>query len=323
MEDDSTDITSLECSHLNSSAFSGDLVCLTCGKVLQSNSQLSSEPPPPLPPFLDRPTRNPSTSTAAFISANSHKLSHQDREELNLKLLARKLISAFALKPSHETEALSLMHRYWSQGSSKQKYGLTGTRLLIAAIFLLARRDHLAVNLGLLAGSVDASAQDCGVFFDQLVKIDPSLRSLARVEDYSERAVDLLVSHLHRLHGLQILDSHKLKQVAQSIADLLQDSESGSSKSAEATALAASSLALDSLLRRDFQSIDLVASIVPQICEASNVSLKMVKIKRAALVEKLLERAAELLPSMFSLKMTRQRKLNLLLENLEIILQFT
>ena len=302
----------LNCTHLASSSFAGDLVCLSCGKVLQSNSQLSLEPV-----FLDRDINKPSP-----VVCPARTLSHQEREELALKLLARKLVSSFALKTAYEAEALGLMRQYWTDSQSKQKYGLTGNRLLIACIFLLARRDHLAVNLGLLAASIDSTVQDCGAFFDSLVKLDPGLRSLALVSDYTERAVDLLVSHLNRLHGLQVIDRHMqgLKQRSQSIAELLQETESGSSKSAEATALAAASLALSALLLRDSLPIDLESSALPHICDISTVSFKTVKLKRAALIEKLQGRANQLLPSMFSIKATRQRRLALLLDNLDSLL---
>ena len=309
------------CQHASSSPFSGDLICLTCGKVLQANSQLSLDPV-----YLDRdinkPKRSGSSSCAQLNSSARFKLTHSEREESALRVLARKLIASFALKPAYETEAFELMQRYWMSSESKQKYGLAGNRLLIASIFLLARRDHLAINLGLLADSIDASPQECGGFFDPLIKLDPELRSLARVSDYTERAVDLIISQLYAIHNLKIIEGHLhgLKQKAELIAELLQITENGSSKSAEAVALASTSLALSALLLHDSQSIDLDSSLLPHICEISSVSLKSVKLKRSDLMAKLQERANQLLPSMFSAKMTRKSRQSLILKHLDILL---
>ena len=317
-EDSVTSVDYTNCSHLDSTAFSGDLICLNCGKVLQSNSQLSLDPV-----YLDRDTNkhNSHSSHSSQGGIPRQPISHQEREESALRFTARKLISSFALKPAYEAEALELMHKYWVDSEAKQKYGISGNRLLIAAIFLLARRDHLAVNLGLLAATIDSSAQECGAFFDPLIKLDPGLRSLARVSDYTERAVDLMVSLLRRLHGLKIIEAHlhPLKQKSESIALLLQDTETGSSKSAEAVALAASSLALSALLLNDSHPVDLDDALLPQICDAANVPFKSVKTKRTALIAKLQERADALLPSLFSVKMTRQRKQALLLQHLDLL----
>lgn len=291
--------------------FSGDLICIKCGKVLQSNSQLSLEPA-----FIDLANQYASKHPDPF------KLSHQQRSELALQLLARKLITSFALKPSYETESLELLHRFWAETECKQRYGMLGNRMLIAAIFLLARRDHLAVNLTLLAASIDSTPHECGALFDNLIKIDPSLRSLAQISDFVPRSLDVLIEELARVHGVVVLESHRhgILQQTQAIADLLQSEESGSSRSAESTALAASWLALSALFPLKSPQSSQLDSAVKNVCEASILPLKTVKQKHSFLVDKLFLIAHELMPRTFgNAKLTRQQRLALLLSNLSTL----
>lgn len=304
---------STTCQHISSDTFSGDLICIKCGQVLQSNSQLSLEPA-----YLDRGTLN-------YSNPATIKLSHQERSELFLHTLARKLIASFALKPSYETESLELMQKYWTSTGTKQRYGLAGNRLLIAAIFLLARRDHLAVNLTLLAASIDSTPQECGALFDPLIKIDPSLRSLAQISDFVERSVDLLVNELSLQHGLVVVDSNQLHslliQQTRKIAHLLQEEERGASKSAECTALAAAWISLAALLVTNENTAKIkLEPVVQSVCDSSTLAFRSVKTKHSLLIDKLLERATELLPSTFTLTLTRPRKISLLLINLNLII---
>ena len=108
-EEDSVDYTN--CSHLDSTTFSGDLICLNCGKVLQSNSQLSLDPV-----YLDRDTNRHSSQGVI----PRQLITHQEREESSLRFTARKLISSFALKPA--LEALELMHSTGRLGSQKIRH---------------------------------------------------------------------------------------------------------------------------------------------------------------------------------------------------------
>lgn len=299
------------CEHVTSDTFSGDLICLKCGQVLQSNSQLSLEPA-----YLDRGI-NPK-----YLPVDPLKLSHQERSELALHVLSKKLISTFALKPSYETEAIELMQKYWTTTGCKQKYGLNGNRLLISAIFLLARRDHLAVNLSLLASSIDSNPQECGVFFDPLIKLDSSLRSLSKISDFIERSVDLLLNQLSLQYHMTIIDSHlqNLLRKTQKIAELLQEEERGSSKSAESISLAAAWISLSSLLLISESKIIKLDSVIQSVCDSSNLSFRTVKTKYSLLIDKLFGRAVELLPSTFSTQMKKQLKFSLLLINLNFII---
>lgn len=317
------------CSHESTStstlndtiSFSGDLICAHCGQVLQNNSQLASEPV-----YLDRDRKYTGTSAISAISSSGFNsapsLTHQERSELALTALLRKLITSFALKPSYEPETLQLMHRYWDHAAPKQKYGLVGNRLLVATVFLLARRDRLAVNLNLLAASIDSTPQECGVFLDPLIQLEPSLRSLAKVDDFIPRSLDLVINQLCLNYGFALKDGSHLHFLAQEtfwIAELLKEEESGSSRSAECTALAATWITFSALLIDSKISLDPVIKIVT---ESSTLSFKTVKLKYNSLIDKLLERAEILLPSTFSLKLTRPRKISLLLHHLQEIINF-
>ena len=310
-----------KCNHdsLDSSSFSfsGDLICTKCGQVLQNNSQLASEPL-----YLDKDHKYLGAAFAPSII----KLTHQERSEFCLLSLARKLITSFALKPSYETEAIDLLHRYWAaatatESKSKNKYGLTGNRLLVAAIFLLSRRDHLAVNLTILSASIDSTAQECGAFFDPLIRLDESLRSLAKVSDFVEKTVDALIKAIYETFGVIIIESnrHLLVKRTGIISTLLELEESGSSRSAECTALASSWIILAALLQ-DTKTIK-IDSAVQSVCDSSTLSFKTVKLKYNTLIDKLLELAKQLLPSTFKIKITRPRSISLLLLNLDDILQ--
>lgn len=304
------------CEHESSDTFSGDLICIKCGKVLQNNSQLSLEPA-----FID--LANKYASKAASVPMDPFKLSHQERSELALRSLARKLISSFALKPSYETEALELMHQVWTETDCKMRYGMIGNRLLIAAIFLLSRRDHLAVNLALLSAAIDSTPHECGALFDNLIKIDSSLRALSKVSDFVPRTLDLFINELARISNVVVVESHRhgILLQAQTIAELLQTEESGSSRSAEATALAASWISLSALFPLKSSEASHLDLTVQHVCEASALPLKTVKLKYSLLVDKLLQIANELMPTTFSTKLTRPRKLALLLCNLSLIIQ--
>lgn len=300
------------CEHVSSDTISGNLICLKCGQVLQSNNQLSLEPA-----YLDRPTFAHQPTTDPF------KLTHQERSELALRDLARKIISSFALKTSYEPEALELMRKYWANPECKQKYGLIGNRLLIAAIFLLARRDHLAINLKLLSSSIDATSQECGAFLDPLIKIDPTLRSLSHIADFVERSVDLLLTQLYLQYKLTLIESHLLSLLnrTQRIAHLLKEEERGSSKIAESISLAASWIALSALLLSDTK-VKLEPAI-RRICNASALSFRTVQSKYSLLIDKLLDQGVELLPSTFSgaaLRLTRPRRIALMLKHLNLII---
>lgn len=302
------------CEHFSSDTFSGDLICLKCGQVLQINSQLSLEPA-----YLDRPGVNQKYQT----HTDPLKLSHQERSELALHSLARKLISSFALKSSYESEAIELMQKFWTITECKQKYGLSGNRLLIAAIFLLARRDHLAINLTLLATSIDSTSQECGVFLDPLIKIDPSLRSLSQISDFVERSVDLLLTQLFLHYQMKLIESHLqfLLQQTQKIAYLLKEEERGSSKTAESISLAAAWVSLSGLLL--FDTKIKVEAMVHLVCDVSALSFRTVKSKHSILLDKLFERGVELLPSTFSgtaLRLTRPRRISLMLKHLNLII---
>lgn len=304
----------LACEHGSSDTISGDLICLKCGQVLQSNSHLSLEPS-----YLERPLVAP----LKLSSSDSFKLSHQERSESALRSLARKLIFSFALKSSYEPEAFELMQKYWAGTESKQKYGLNGNRLLIAAIFLLARRDHLAINLTLLASSIDSTSQECGVFLDPLIKLDPSLRSLSQISDFVDRSVDLLLTQLYLQYKITLIESHlqALLERTNKIAYLLQEEERGSSKTAESISLAAAWVSLSALLLSDTKVK--LETAVHCVCDISALSFRTVKSKHSLLLDKLLVRGFELLPNTFSgaaLRLTRPKKINLMLKHLNLLI---
>lgn len=323
-----------ECIHSTSgndkySTFSGNLICTRCGQVIQDNSQLSLDAPfKPITTF-----NNTSTTNQHPRHHYTPHLSHQERSELALSALARKLIDALALKASYQDEAAQLMQRYWNSQSQpvKQRYGLAGNRLLAACLFLLARRDHLAVNLAVLAEAVDSSAAECGSLFDPLVKLEPSLRVLAKVADFSEKCLNRLLLELKQSFALIILEqhTHNLRLQADFLANLLQNDETGGSKSAESTALAAAWIVTDALIQESKipespAALAAIESAIGTLCEASKLSLTTVKSKRNILFDLLLERAKILLPGTFTTSSLSKKQLKiLLLDNLSSLSTFT
>lgn len=299
------------CNHpiTHQAQISGDLVCTSCGQVLQSNSQLSTEPA-----FLDRGhfAHSGATSVAS--------LSHQQRSELSLRTLADQLINTYALKPSYSTEAVDLMHQYWQRCDSKFKYGHGGNRLLVAILFLLSRRDRLAINLTLLSASIDSSPQDCGVFFEALTALNPALKALAASVDFTEKTLDRLLNELKSNFNICILDSHihSLQIKTGALANLIQDTEKGSSRSAESTALAATWITLSSLC---IPKVPLEGAI-SNVCVSATLSLKTVKLKYSQIIDKLTERAKELLPTTFATiqNQNKTQRLALLLDNLSLLI---
>ena len=307
-----------QCTHQihNQTQISGDLICTACGQVLQSNSNLASEPA-----FLDRPHSHSQSqfhSVANLVPA----LSYQQRSELSLRTLANQLIDTYALKPSYSIEAINLIHQYWQHCNSKFKYGHTGNRLLVAVLFLLARRDRLAINLSLLSASINSSPQDCGVFFETLTTLNPALKALATSEDFTEKTLDCLLKELESNFNICILDSqihfHSLQMKTGALANLIQDTEKGSSTSAESTALAATWIALYSL---GIPKLPL-ESAVSNICVSATLSQKTVRSKHSQIIQKLTERAKELLPTTFATiqNQNKTKKLALLLDNLSLLI---
>jgi hypothetical protein len=213
------------------------------------------------------------------------------------------------------------MHSYWSLYECKQKYGMVGNRLLIAAIFLLARRDHLAVNLCLLAAAIDSAPRECGTFFDSLIGIDPELRSLAKASDFVARSLDQLVKQLTNSFNIVIYESHlhSLQLQGAKIASLLEADETGSSRVSESIALAAVWIAISALFIPESPPKNLSSQLetaVKAVCESSALSFKAVKTKHSILIEKLLDHARQLLPSTFSVRLSKSKMTALLLFNL-------
>ncbi len=314
------------CSHQRTEHISGDLICLSCGKVIQSNSLLSTELS--VAEALQE-THKQSKLTSIPIQLKP-SLTHEAKSLAELRTLAANLISSFALKPGYEDEAFHLMANYWEINKSTVKFGKSGNRLLVACLFLLARRDHLAINFSSLAEYVQSSRFECGHYLNSIIQIEPSLRTLADPGDFTEHEITTLASLLSQRYGLVIAESkiHELSRQAGKLSSL--ESDTGSSSSSQSIALAASWIVLDAFLHSDMDLFDalLKEKAVEQVVrdvidDNTSLSLRSVTSKRNALITELLEIGKSCLPSTFgSLKLSKSRQLLLMFSLLDEILVF-
>lgn len=315
-----------KCGHKRTEHISGDLVCLVCGKVVQSNSLLTTEPNVS---ELMQSSRNGGKFAPTPVQLQPN-LSHEARSLADLHKLAVSLINAFALKTTYEEEAFRLMNLYWESTGSAFRFGKSGYRLLVACLFLLARRDHLAVSLATVAESIQSTCFECGQFIVPLTQLEPSLRCLATPSDFVEHELGALAHKLTIQHGLVIVESkiHDLVSQAIKIASLLQDT--GSSTSSQSIALAASWIALDAFLHSDsalFQGLisekAVERAVHEIIADNSALSIRNVTGKRNSLIDLLLEVGKSNLPATFTtLPPTKPRRYALLLSFLEQVLAF-
>lgn len=314
------------CGHERTEHISGDLICLLCGKVIQSNSLLTADPS-----VAELMRDNRASSKLASIPIQLQpSLSHEARSLADLHKLASNLISAFALKSGYEEEAFLLMKSYWESVKSSQKFGKSGQRLLVACLFLLARRDHLAVSFSALAESIQATRYECGQFSSALIQLDPSLRTLSDPSDFVEHELVTLVSQLNSRYGLVIAEAkiHELFVEAVKVASLINDS--GSSVSSQSVALASSWIVLDSFLASDKVLFDrlikeqAIEKVVKDVtADYDFISMRSVTSKRNLLIERLVEVGKACLPATFnSLRRTKPCRYALLLQYLKEILVF-
>ncbi len=314
------------CKHERTDHISGDLICLNCGYVLQANSMLSSEPC-----IIELPQDKQRIIKFSSVPVQlKQSPTHEAKSLSDLQALAANIISAFALKSSYEGEALSLMTKYWEANNRKVRFGKAGNRLLITCLFLLARRDHLAVNFSTLAESIQSNRFECGQFVNSLIQLDPSLRTLANPVDFSEHEVSTLLHRLSDKYGLVVLEPkiHDLSCKARKASSLLTDA--GSSASSQSVALAAAWIVVDAFVNSDKQMFhDLLKEgalelAVKEIIDGnSTLSLRKVSSNRKALISGLLEIGKSSIPSTFgSLRASKTRQYSLLLSCLDEVLVF-
>ena len=314
------------CRHERTEHISGDLICLMCGKVIHANSLLSAEPS-----VADLLQDSQKRSKLASIPVQlKSAFTHEAKSLAELRSLASNLITAFALKSSYEQEALNLMTKFWDANKSNIKFGKSGNRLLVTCLFLLARRDRLAVNFESLAESIQSNRFECGRYVNPVIQIDPNLRTLADPVDFAEHEIVTLLSLLTKKYGLVIAEAkiHELSCQAIKIASLASDS--GSSSSSQSIALAAVWIVLDAFLHSDMELFDrlieekaIEQTLTEIIHDNSSLSLRNVINKRKALITTLLELGKSSMPATFgNLVQTKPRLYSLLLSSLDELLLF-
>lgn len=315
------------CEHEESENYSGDLICSRCGKVIQSNSAYTLEPS-----ISELIQSNQPTSRLVNVPVQLTKsLSHEARSELKLHQLAKSLITTFALKITYEDDAFSLMREYWKTAGSAIMYGARGNRLLVACLFLLARRDRLAVNLTALAEAIQSTPNACGQNFSSLIQIDPSLRVLSNAESFVEHEVTSMCDWLKTHYGLFIIEAKQrdLVRNAEKLVRLLADSGNGSSKASETIALAATWIAIDAFLHSEpilFASIikDSILEIaINAACNRSFISIRSIIARKNEIIDRLIQLGTNNLPATFNpLPPTKPKRYSLLLSCIDDLLLF-
>lgn len=223
------------------------------------------------------------------------------------------------------------MREYWKTTDSAIMYGAHGNRLLVACLFLLARRDQLAVNLTALAEAIQSTPNACGQYFLSLIQIDPSLRVLSDAESFVEHEVTSMCGWLKTHYGLFIVEfkQRDLVRNAEKLAKLLTESESGSSKASETIALASTWIAIDAFLHSDpilFASLlkdDILKVAINAACNRSFISIRSITARKNEIIDRLIQLGTNNLPVTFiPLPPTKPKRYLLLLSYLDDLLLF-
>lgn len=315
------------CEHHESEDYSGDLICSQCGKVIQSNSVYTLEPS-----ISEIIQSNQPTSRLAHVPVQLTKsLSHEGRSELKLHQLTKSLITTFALKSTYEDDAFALMRSYWQTNDSAIMYGAHGNRLLVACLFLLARRDRLAVNLTSLAQAIQSTPNACGQYFASLIQLEPSLRVLADAQSFVEHEVTSICDWLKTHYGLVIIEAKQrdLVRNAEKLAKFLIDFESGSSKASQTIAVAATWIAMDAFLHSDpllFAPIlkdNIIEVALNAACNHSFISIRSITARKNEIIDFLTNLGTTNLPATFNpLPTTKPKRYSLILSCLDDLLLF-
>ena len=278
------------CSHAATDAVGDAVACRACGQILVENAAWWS----------GERVRDEEGAAGPVSLVRTRPAS-------TLQQFARSLIAATALPPAYEAKVALLVDAYRQQRAQRH-LGRAGRQITVAALYLLLRADHIPVSLGTLAAGAQLTAHQCGVYVRDLLAVEPRLAATAQPADFVDKFVSMLVEALEAA-GYRLSGRERAVQLAatatlliQRFLQLVPAHQHTSSHSHEATALAASWLALDAAL----PDADALQAAIARVLERlMSVAPRTVRERRALILATLLEHAARRMPACFPASLSR------------------